>query len=193
MCIIRKIKIRRILEIDEKTKIEILKYYVHSPEGEIKFFDRKSELIDKYINYIEDEGYVALGIEYKIKDSGVVKLVDLAIRDKENTWAYTKDKDELIKSLSGFEADEIKDIAKEMLVTAERDQRAKEEGRVFVMRCNGYAFTKSQIMYANSLKSDEDFNKFMEEYERAENKTGWAVIIDKALERYEYYSNTTIL
>ena len=177
----------------KQTKIEILKYYVHSPEGEIKFFDRKSELIDKYINYIEDEGYVALGIEYKIKDSGVVKLVDLAIRDKENTWAYTKDKDELIKSLSGFEADEIKDIAKEMLVTAERDQRAKEEGRVFVMRCNGYAFTKSQIMYANSLKSDEDFNKFMEEYERAENKTGWAVIIDKALERYEYYSNTTIL
>ena len=80
-----------------------------------------------------------------------------------------------------------------MLVTAERDQRAKEEGRVFVMRCNGYAFTKSQIMYANSLKSDEDFNKFMKEYERAENKTGWAVIIDKALERYEYYSNTTIL
>ena len=119
--------------------------------------------------------------------------MDLAIRDKENTWAYTKDKDELIKSLSGFEAVEIKDIAKEMLVTAERDQRAKEEGRVFVMRCNGYAFTKSQIMYANSLKSDEDFNKFMEEYERAENKTGWAVIIDKALERYEYYSNTTIL
>ena len=162
-------------------------------EKENQFFDRKSELIDKYINYIEDEGYVALGIEYKIKDSGVVKLVDLAIRDKENTWAYTKDKDELIKSLSGFEADEIKDIAKEMLVTAERDQRAKEEGRVFVMRCNGYAFTKSQIMYANSLKSDEDFNKFMEEYERAENKTGWAVIIDKALERYEYYSNTTIL
>ena len=48
-------------------------------------------------------------------------------------------------------------------------------------------------MYANSLKSDEDFNKFMKEYERAENKTGWAVIIDKALERYEYYSNTTIL
>jgi hypothetical protein len=33
----------------------------------------------------------------------------------------------------------------------------------------------------------------MKEYERAENKTGWAVIIDKALERYEYYSNTTIL
>lgn len=177
----------------KKTKIEILKYYVHSPEGEIKFFDRKSELIDKYINYIEDEGYVALGIEYKIKDSGVVKLVDLAIRDKENTWAYTKDRDELIKSLSGFEADEIKDIASSILVTAKRDQRAKEEGRVFVIRHNGYAFTKSQIMYVKGFDTEEKFEQYMKEYERAENKTGWAVIIDKALERYEYYSNTTIL
>ena len=177
----------------KQTKIEILKYYVCDQEGKIKTFNRSRELIDTYVNYIEDKGYVALGLEYKIKDSRVVKSTDLVRRDKENTWAYTKDKDELIKSLSGFEEDKIKDIAREMLVTAERDQRAKEEGRVFVMRCNGYAFTKSQIMYANSLKSDEDFNKFMKEYERAENKTGWAVIIDKALERYEYYSNTTIL
>ena len=182
----------------KETKIEILKYYVHGPEGEIKSFNIKRELIDKYIDYIEDEGCVALGIEYKIKDFGMVKSVDLVRRDEENTWAYTKDKEKLIKSLSelkayGFEVDGIEDLARDMLVTAKRDQRAKEQGRVFVMRCNGYAFTKSQIMYANSLKSDEDFNKFMEEYERAENKTGWAVIIDKALERYEYYSNTTIL
>lgn len=177
----------------KKTKIEILKYYVHGPEGEIKFFDRKSELIDEYVDYIEDKGYVALGLEYKIKDSGVVKLVDLAIRDKENKWAYTKDRDELIKSLSGFEADEIKDIARDMLVTAERDQKAKEEGRVFVIRHNGYAFTKSQIMYANGFDTEEKFEQYMKEYERAENKTGWAVNIDRHLERYEYYSNTTIL
>ena len=182
----------------KETKIEILKYYVHGPEGEIKSFNIKRELIDKYIDYIEDEGCVALGIEYKIKDFGMVKSVDLVRRDEENTWAYTKDKQKLIKSLNElkayrFEVDEVEDLARDMLVTAKRDQRAKEQGRVFVMRCNGYAFTKTQIMYANSLKSDEDFNKFMEEYERAENKTGWAVIIDKALERYEYYSNTTIL
>ena len=182
----------------KETKIEILKYYVHGPEGEIKSFNIKRELIDKYIDYIEDEGCVALGIEYKIKDFGMVKSVDLVRRDEENTWAYTKDKEKLIKSLSelkayGFEVDGIEDLARDMLVTAKRDQRAKEQGRVFVMRCNGYAFTKTQIMYANSLKSDEDFNKFMKEYERAENKTGWAVNIDRHLERYEYYSNTTIL
>ena len=109
------------------------------------------------------------------------------VRRDKDTWDYTKDRDELIKSLSGFEADEIKDIASSILVTAKRDQRAKEEGRVFVIRHNGYAFTKSQIMYVEGFDTEEKFEQYMKEYERAENKTGWAVIIDKALERYEYY------
>ena len=137
----------------KETKIEILKYYIHSPEGEIKSFNKKRKLIDEYVDYIEDEGYVALGLEYKIKDSGIVKSVDLVRRDKD-TWDYTKDRDELIKSLSGFEADEIKDIASSILVTAKRDQRAKEEGRVFVIRHNGYAFTKSQIMYVKGFDTE---------------------------------------
>ena len=176
----------------KETKIEILSYYVCNPVGKIKTFNRHLKLIEQYVDYIEDEGYVALGLEYKIKDSGIVKSVDLVRRDKD-TWDYTKDRDELIKSLSGFEADEIKDIASSILVTAKRDQRAKEEGRVFVIRHNGYAFTKSQIMYVKGFDTEEKFEQYMKEYERAENKTGWAVIIDKAIERYEYYSNTTIL
>lgn len=181
----------------KETKIEILKYYIHSPEGEIKSFNKKRKLIDEYVDYIEDKGCIALGIEYKIKDSGVVKTVNLVRRDKD-TWAYTKDKQKLIKSLNelkayGFEVDAVEDLARDMLVTAKRDQRAKEEGRVFVMRCNGYAFTKTQIMYAKGFNTEEEFEQYMQEYERAENKTGWAAIIDKTLERYEYYSNTTIL
>ena len=48
-------------------------------------------------------------------------------------------------------------------------------------------------MYVKGFDTEEKFEQYMKEYERAENKTGWAVIIDKALERYEYYSNTTIL
>ena len=182
----------------KETKIEILKYYVHGPEGEIKSFNIKRELIDKYIDYIEDEGCVALGIEYKIKDFGMVKSVDLVRRDEENTWAYTKDKQKLIKSLNElkayrFEVDEVEDLARDMLVTAKRDQRAKEQGRVFVIRCNGYAFTKTQIMYAEGLDTEEEFKQYMQKYERAENKAGWAASIDKALEQYEYYSNTYIL
>ena len=181
----------------KEKKIEILKYYIHSPEGEIKSFNKKRKLIDEYVDYIEDKGCIALGIEYKIKDSGVVKTVNLVRRDKD-TWAYTKDKQKLIKSLNelkayGFEVDAVEDLARDMLVTAKRDQRAKEEGRVFVIRHNGYAFTKSQIMYVKGFDTEEKFEQYMKEYERAENKTGWAVIIDKALERYEYYSNTTIL
>ena len=93
----------------KETKIEILSYYVCNPVGKIKTFNRHLKLIEQYVDYIEDEGYVALGLEYKIKDSGIVKSVDLVRRDKD-TWDYTKDRDELIKSLSGFEADEIKDI-----------------------------------------------------------------------------------
>ena len=182
----------------KQTKIEILKYYVCDQEGKIKTFNRSRELIDTYVNYIEDKGYVALGLEYKIKDSGMIKTVNLVRRDKENTWAYTKDKQKLIKSLNelkayGFEVDAVEDLARDMLVTAKRDQRAKEQGRVFVMRCNGYAFTKTQIMYAKGFNTEEEFEQYMQEYERAENKTGWAAIIDKTLERYEYYSNTTIL
>ena len=34
----------------KETKIEILKYYVNGPEGEIKSFNIKRELIDKYID-----------------------------------------------------------------------------------------------------------------------------------------------
>ena len=47
----------------KQTKIEILKYYVCDQEGKIKTFNRSRELIDTYVNYIEDKGYVALGLE----------------------------------------------------------------------------------------------------------------------------------
>ena len=74
----------------KQTKIEILKYYVCDQEGKIKTFNRSRELIDTYVNYIEDKGYVALGLEYKIKDSRVVKSTDLVRRDKEYMGLYKR-------------------------------------------------------------------------------------------------------
>lgn len=188
----------------KKRQIEILRYYLYNAEGKIKYFESDRKLIDEYVNYVEENGYVAFGIEYKRDSQELIESTDLVKRVEKYdeweekdiiTWEYTDDKDKLVESVGGkycLEGDKIDYMALNMCSRAKADERAKRDGRVFVMRYNGYAFTKSQIMYAHNL-DEKEYDEFMKKYEESEHKGSIASLIDRKLEHYSYYSDTPIL